>query len=184
LARWVALAEVTRPHGVWGEVRLKVYNTDSELLFSMPPVLMQRPDDDALLMELESVRGADTGHLLAKFRGVEGRDAADRLRGATLSVERGRFPKLDEGEFYVCDVIGARIVGPSGHLGVVQDFASYPSADVLLVNLEVAGADAQVVEIPLLDEFIDVVDPVEGKVVLRREAIDWLAETGAKLDAN
>jgi 16S rRNA processing protein RimM len=183
LARWVALAEVTRPHGVWGEVRLKVYNADSELLFSMPQVLV-RSVDDASVMELESLRGADAGHLLAKFRGIEGRDAADRLRGATLCVERERFPKLDAGEFYVCDVIGAKIVGPGGDLGVVQDLVSYPTADALLVKLEVAGSGEQMVEIPLLDEFVDVVDPLAGKVVLRSEAIDWLCATGAKLDAN
>jgi 16S rRNA processing protein RimM len=184
VARWVALAEVARPHGVWGEVRLKIYNADSELLFSMPPVLVRRPNEDTSPMELESLRGADAGYLLAKFRGVDGRDAADRLRGATISVERERFPKLDEGEFYVCDVIGARIVGPRGDLGVVQDLVSYPSADVLLVKLDAGGASGDAVEIPLIDDFIDRVDPIKGKVVLRSEAIDWLSETGAKLDAN
>ena len=135
--RWVPLAEVARPHGVWGEVRLKVYNSDSDLLFSQTEVLVQAPDRKDAMMQLESVRGADTGYLLAKFRGVDGRDAADHLRGAAVCVERDRFPELDEGEFYVCDVIGARLVGPrggssNGHpLGEVADFVSYPSADVL-----------------------------------------------------
>ena len=84
----------------------------------------------------------------------------------------------------MCDVIGARIVGPRGDLGVVQDLVSYPSADVLLVKLDATGASGDAVEIPLIDDFIDRVDPIKGKVVLRSEAIDWLSETGAKLDAN
>ena len=62
-------------------------------------------------MQLESVRGAGTGHLLAKFRGVDGRDAADRLRGAAICIARDRFPALEDGEFYVCDIIGATLVG-------------------------------------------------------------------------
>jgi len=42
IERFVPLAEVTRPHGVWGEVRLKVSNSDSELLLSQTEVLVRR----------------------------------------------------------------------------------------------------------------------------------------------
>src|SRR5690349_21645203 len=95
--RWIPLAEVARPHGVWGEVRLKVYNSDSALLLSQPEVLVRRASkaiqgpSDALsekMMQLESIRGAEAGFLLAKFRGVDGRDAADLLRGAAICVDR------------------------------------------------------------------------------------------------
>ena len=48
LKGWVPLAEVARPHGVWGEVRLKVYNADSELLFSQRDVLVRRPNGGEL----------------------------------------------------------------------------------------------------------------------------------------
>jgi hypothetical protein len=41
---WVALAEVARPHGVRGEVRLKVYNTESDLLLAQEEVLVKLAD--------------------------------------------------------------------------------------------------------------------------------------------
>ena len=33
--QWVALAEVARPHGVRGEIKLKVYNLESDTLLSL-----------------------------------------------------------------------------------------------------------------------------------------------------
>lgn len=169
------LAEVARPHGVWGEVRLKVYNSDSELLFSQAEVLVRPPKRKESMMQLESVRGADAGHLLAKFSGVDGRDAADRLRGAAICIARDRFPVLEEGEFYVCDIIGATLVGPRGDVGVVKDFVRYPSADVIVVSLRSpCDRPGLAIEVPLIDDFIDRVDTAAGQVVLRGAGLEWL----------
>jgi 16S rRNA processing protein RimM len=170
--RFVPLAEITRPHGVWGEVRLKVYNSDSELLLSQPDVLVRRANRPDTVMQLESIRGADAGFLLAKFRGIDGRDAAELLRGASVCVDRALFPLLEEGEFYVCDVIGARLVGPSGEVGTVEDFISYPSADVLVVRLE-GGAVEGKIELPLVDDFVLRVDAGAGQVLLTSEGVAW-----------
>jgi 16S rRNA processing protein RimM len=176
--RFVPLAEVTRPHGVWGEVRLKVYNSDSELLLSQAEVLVRRPSKPQGMMQLESIRGADAGFLLAKFRGVDDRDAAEHMRGAILCVERSLFPPVDEGEFYVCDVIGARLVGPGGELGAVEDFLSYPSSDVLVVRLDGDGAKGRV-ELPLVEDFVETVDTGAGRVVLTSEGAAWIEGVAA-----
>jgi 16S rRNA processing protein RimM len=170
-SKWVALAEIARPHGVWGEVRLKVYNSDSELLFSQSELLVRRPTGAERMMQVESIRGADAGYLIAKFVGIDDRDAADLLRGASVCVARERFPELEEGEFYVCDIIGAKVVGPAGELGVVADFVSYPSADVLVVATGTGGPN---VEVPLVDDFVQEVDAGAGRIVLRGAAIEWL----------
>ena len=50
-------------------------------------------------------------------------------------MPRDALEPVDEGEFYVCDVVGAEAHGPEGELGVVEDVLSYPACDVLLVRL-------------------------------------------------
>jgi 16S rRNA processing protein RimM len=181
-AGWVPLAEVARPHGVWGEVRLKVYNADSELLFDQAEVLVRTTNGRERMMRVESLRGADAGFLLAKLGGVETRDDAELLRGAAICVERARFPELEEGEFYVCDVIGARLVGAArGEVGVVENLVSYPTSDVLVVR-----RGTSIVELPLVEDFIDRVDTGQGEVVLTTEGLTFFDEASgeAKRHAN
>jgi ribosomal 30S subunit maturation factor RimM len=69
-------------------------------------------------------------------------------------------------------VIGARLVGPSGEVGTVEDFLSYPTADVLVVQLE-SGAAKGKVELPLLENFVDRVDAGAATVVLTGEGVAW-----------
>ncbi len=40
---WVPLAEVARPHGVRGELRLKLFNEDSDILLEQDEVLLRLP---------------------------------------------------------------------------------------------------------------------------------------------
>jgi 16S rRNA processing protein RimM len=169
--RWVALAEVSRPHGVRGELRVKMYNSDSELLPSMPEVLVRKRDGVERTIRLESVRGADEGHFLAKLEGVDDRDAAESFRGAQLCVRRDAFPPTEEGEFYACDVVGARLYGPDGELGIVEDLTSYPTTDVLVARL----SGGMRCEIPLVDDYIGAIDVGARQVRLTSAALDFMA---------
>ena len=169
--RWVALAEVARPHGVRGEMRVKVYNSDSELLPSLREVLVRRREGLERSVRLQFVRAADAGYLLVKLEGVDDRDAAELFRGAELCVRRDAFPPLEEGEFYACDVVGARLFGPDGELGIVEDLASYPTADVLVGRLS-GGTRC---EIPLVDDYIDAIDAAARHVRLTSAALDFIA---------
>lgn len=168
--RWIPLAEVTRPHGVVGEVRLRVYNADSDLLLEQRRVRLEAPGPDAggpRDVVLRSVRRANDA-LLAKVEGVADRDAAEKLRGFRVCVRRDAFPPLDTGEFYVCDLVGAEVEGPDGVVGAVADLASYPTVDALVVVGEGRGR----FEIPLLDTFVESVDAAAGRVRITRDALE------------
>ena len=47
LERWVPLAEIARPHGVKGELRLKLFNTASDVLLEQEEVLVRTPEGEA-----------------------------------------------------------------------------------------------------------------------------------------
>src|SRR5207247_9788913 len=66
-------------------------------------------EDGAESFELEALRPAK-GHLVARFRGIEDRGAAERLANVRLFVPRERLPPLEADEFYHTDLIGLSAV--------------------------------------------------------------------------
>ena len=54
--------------------------------------------------------------------GVTGREQAEQLRGWYLSVPREESLPLEEGEYFVSDLIGCRVIdAEAGELGVLRD---------------------------------------------------------------
>jgi 16S rRNA processing protein RimM len=160
---WVPLAAVMRPHGVRGEVRLKVFNTDSDVLLDLDEVLVRLEGGEEHEVSVDSARRADDA-ILMKLYSVDDRDKAIELRGALVCARRSSFPELDDGEFYACDVAGARVLLPGGEeVGTVQELLNYPASDVLVVGVPDGGRPW---EIPLLESFVRKVDVVAGVVEL------------------
>src|SRR5579871_6392653 len=160
--RLVALAEVARPHGIQGELRLKVYNPDSDLLRRRPPVILRLADGTEREASITAARDADKA-LLVRIAGVSDRNAAEALRGAEVCVPRASLPPPEEGEFYAWDLEGASAVLTSGEpVGQVTELTSYPTCDVLVV----ARPDGTRIEVPLVETYVARVDAEHALVEL------------------
>lgn len=164
---WVPLAEIARPHGVQGEVRLKPYNRDSELLLEQDEVLLRFPDGEEQEVSVDGARRANDA-ILMKLHSVDDRDRAEDVRGAVVCVRRGAFPVLEGGEFYACDVQGARVVlhkegSEPEDVGRVRELRTYPSVDVLVVDASDGGTPW---EVPLVDAIVQSVDTSSNVVTL------------------
>lgn len=160
--RFVPVAEVARPHGVRGEVRLKLYHEHSNLFAHKPTIRLRTPEGSERFVEVDVARTTNGG-VLVKFTETNDRNDAEALRGSVLSVPRDEFPTLDDGEFYACDVEGARAVLPSGEVvGLVTSLVSYPTCDTLTIDRGHLGK----LEIPLIEQFVQSVDTDAGIVHL------------------
>jgi len=163
---WVPLAEIARPHGVRGELRLRLFNRDSELLLELDEVLVRLASGEEHEVSVDAARRADDA-ILMKLHSVDDRDHAAELRGALVCVRRESFPPPAEGEFYACDVEGARVLvrdrGALRELGTVRELATYPTVDVLVVRARDGGKDW---EVPLTAVVVENIDAARGEVTL------------------
>jgi 16S rRNA processing protein RimM len=164
---WVPLAEIARPHGVRGELRLRLFNSDSDLLLGLDEVLVRLPDGEEHEVSVEGARRANDA-ILMRLHSVDDRGRADELRGAVVCARRRDFPPLEEGEFYACDVEGARVVleegdGSPREVGRVRALRTYPTANVLVVDAVDGGRPW---EVPLVSEVVRSVDVSSGTVTL------------------
>lgn len=160
---WVA--DVLRPHGIRGEVKLEIhsdvpgrFDPGSELLVvgaqaAHPPV------SSVQVASFRPVRGGG----VARFEGFENRDQAESLRGARLEVERRRCPRPPEGSFYFWQLAGCRCVdAEAGELGQVADVIEDGGG----VLLRVTDAEREVL-VPFVDAFLERVDVTSGRIDLR-----------------
>lgn len=159
---WVPLAEIARPHGVRGEVRLRLFDEASETLLHQDEVLVRLPDGEEHEVSVEAARRADAA-ILMKLHSVDDRDRADELRGSLVCVRRRDFPKAQDGEFYAVDVIGCAATLDGSRIGQITELLSYPSVQSLRIKADDGEGDW---EVPLTRGFVDGVDTAARVVTL------------------
>lgn len=159
---WVPLAEIARPHGVRGEVRLKVFNEDSDVLLGLDEVLVRLQNGEEHEVSVVSARRVE-GAILMKLHSVDDRDRAEELRGAFVCVRRRDFPAVEAGEFYTVDIVGGEARLNGQRFGVVTDVVTYPTVQALVVRADEGGA---IWEIPLTGTYVKELDSAAHVVEL------------------
>lgn len=127
----VLMAVIGAAHGIKGELRVKSFTGDPQALADYGTLFAR----DGRAFEILSLR--PQGNMaVAKFRGVDDRNAAEALTGTELFVERAALPGgLDEEEFYHADLVGMDAVDEEGTtLGKVTAVQNYGAGDILEVR--------------------------------------------------
>lgn len=157
----VAVGKITRAHGVRGEVAVLVL---SEVQERFDPGVELLAEGHGTL-SIEATR-RDRGRLLVKFRGVEDRDAAQRLQGVYLMVPRDASPDLPEGSFWPYELEGCEVRTEAGRsLGTIVDVIHTQANDVWATRRP-GDPDAEVL-IPALKDVVVSVDVKARSVVVR-----------------
>jgi 16S rRNA processing protein RimM len=150
----VLVGEIGRPHGVRGLVKLHSFTADPAAIASYGPLT-----DEGATRRFAVTLLADG---VARIEGVADRDAAQRLTGTRLYVERDRLPPPEEEEYYLADLIGLAAVteagAPHGTVRAVEDHG----AGAFLV-LEHAGRETL---LPFTRAAVPAVDLAAGRVVV------------------
>jgi 16S rRNA processing protein RimM len=86
------------------------------------------------------VRLAGTdGHPIVRLDGVEGRLAAEALRGGALTVAAHEAPALAEGEWWAHELEGCEVMDGERRIGSVKGLIELPTCEALEVRREQGG---------------------------------------------
>jgi 16S rRNA processing protein RimM len=160
----LAIGRVGRAHGLKGEVRVELHFDGSDALEQVDELWLSpkaETPDGARKYAIEAARPVPKAFLV-KLEGVEERNGAEALRGATVWVARSALPDTDESEYYLVDLIGAKVVGPEGEIGTVIEIATHPSIDALVIQT----GDGRRLEQPLVPDWISRVSVADKLVEL------------------
>jgi 16S rRNA processing protein RimM len=108
-----------------------------------------------------------SGALLAKLAGIDSREAALKLRGTTVAVQREALPEPEQGKYYLTDLVGLEVVNEQGQaLGVVQRMFTNGAQEVM----EVIGDRTRL--LPWVPAIVKKVD-LEKKQIGVEWGADW-----------
>jgi 16S rRNA processing protein RimM len=157
----VELGVVVRPHGIYGEFTVKLFNPESNVIRRQKEVVL-RTDAATRTVQITGYRPVKKGYGLLRVDGCDSKESAEAFRGASVCVPRKSLPALSKDEYYFADLAGLTAILSTGEpLGEIQQVIAYPAADVLLVR----ATDGSV-EVPMLQPYLVKVDVSAGHVVV------------------
>ena len=116
------MAVIGAAHGIKGELRVKTFTGDPLALGDYGPLFAK----DGRRFDILDIRPQGTV-VVARFKGVSDRNAAEALTGTELFVDRAALPaELDDEEFYHADLVGLSVVDEHGtEIGKVDGRAEF-----------------------------------------------------------
>ncbi|MBV8085134.1 MAG: 16S rRNA processing protein RimM [Chloroflexi bacterium] len=112
--------------------------------------------------EIERVRWMK-GQPVLKLAGVDDRDQAEELRGRYLRVPGGELAPLDEGEYYLFQIVGLAVESEDGRpLGTVSEVLQTGANDVYVVP-----TPAGELLVPAIPDVVQEVDLPGGRLRIR-----------------
>jgi 16S rRNA processing protein RimM len=143
----IEAGRVGRPHGLDGSFH--VTRADGRLLAGIEEILVDgRPE------RIERRAGTDDRPIL-RLAGHTGREAAEALRGAQLSVPADRAPTLEPGEYWAYELEGCAVFDGERPVGEVRRMVPLPSCEALEV-VRAGGGGALLV--PMVRDAVRSVD--------------------------
>lgn len=152
----IVIGKIVAPHGVRGEFRILPQTEHPEQFLSLKYLLLP----GGRRLDLESAR-FHKNMVLAKAGGINDMDAAERLRGLSVSIFKEDLPPLEEGRFYVSDLIGLAVLDGDGRrIGALADVYPTGSNDVFAVRTE----EGREILIPAIETHIKEINISEGLI--------------------
>ena len=158
--RYFHVGTVANTHGIRGGVKVAP-TTDDPKRFNQLKTVLAEGD---ILLTIKSVAHMRTT-VLIYFEGCDDMSAAEKLKGKKLYFKESDAPPLEDGEYYILDLIGLRVVTEDGEaLGVISDVLQTGANDVYFVSPSEGGKD---ILIPAIKQCVLDIDIKGGAMTVR-----------------
>lgn len=154
----MSVGQITKPHGVRGEVKVFSLTDSLERFRELDRVYIDDKEVKITSVKLQKDRA------ILKIEGIDSIEEADLYRNKYLQVKREDAIKLPEGSYYVADLMDCYVYDTDGEeLGKVYDVISTGSNDVYWVKSE----GKEDVLIPVLKTIVEEVDIENNKIIIK-----------------
>ena len=152
---------ITSPHGIAGEVNVYPTTDDINRFRSLSRIYIDM-GSELIETKIRSVKFFK-GTAILGIECIPDRTAAERFRKKDILIDREDAVPLEEGEYFICDLIGMKVVSDEGEeLGILEDVLQTGANDVYSVK----DTQGKEILIPVIDDCVLDINTDEGKILV------------------
>ena len=154
------MAKLGAAHGVRGLLKINVFSDDPATLNDYPAFYTAAEGEAQIKLKVRPFGG---NGWLAEIDGLQGRTAAEALRGTELWLDRAQLPPTNSHEFYIADLIGLQVQDMDGlAVGRILAVDNFGAGDLL----EIQPLSGAAFYVAFLKEYLVKVDLAAGLMTL------------------
>jgi len=155
------VGQIVNTFGIKGFVKVKPWVNDIERFDDLEKVYVKIKKETQKL-EIEEVK-YHKDMVLIKFKGIETVEQAETLRNCYLEIDREDAVPLEEGTYYIVDLLESDVYTDEGELlGILEDIYNTGAKDIYVVKNELG----KTVLLPGIPEVIKEVNLEEKKITV------------------
>lgn len=161
MTKYLEIGQIVNTFGIKGMVKVMPFTENIERFSKMKTVYVKNKKENKKY-EIEEVK-YHKNMVLIKFKGIENPEQADLLRQCYLLVDRADEEPLEEGTYYIVDMIGLEVYTEEGELlGILEDIFNTGSNDIYVVKNELGKQ----ILLPSIPDVIKKIDMPNKKIIV------------------
>lgn len=161
MQEFLEIGQIVNTFGIKGMVKIKPFTDDITRFDDLKKVYVQT-NKIKKQYEIEDVK-YHKDMVLIKFKGIDKIEEAELLRNSYLKVDRKDEPELEEGTYYIVDLLGLDVYSDKGELlGKLDDIFNNGSTDIYVVKNELGKQ----LLLPAISDVIKEINLEEKKIVV------------------
>lgn len=155
------IGQIVNTFGIKGFVKVNPFVDDISRFDDLKKVYIKK---QKVLKELEVEEVKyHKNMVLVKFKGIDKVEEAETLRNSYLEVDRENAIDLQEGEYFIADLLGLEVITDEGKvLGKLEDIFNTGSNDIYVVKDELGKQ----ILLPAISEVIKEINIEDKKIVV------------------
>lgn len=155
------VGQIVNTFGIKGFVKVYPYVDDIKRFDNLKTIYLKSKNKENKF-EIEEAK-YQKNMVLLKLKGIDTIEQAEVLRNSYIEIERKDAVKLEEGQYFIADLLGLDVFADTGEkLGTLDDIYNTGSSDIFVVKNELGKQFL----LPHIDEVIKNIDLENGKITV------------------
>lgn len=151
---FIEIGKIVNTHGLKGHLKVEPWCDGIEVFEYLNKVYIKSCE-----YVIESVK-PHKGVFLLKLKLIDDINIAEKLKGSVIFADGEDMPPLDDGVYYIKDILGLKVYNNGVYIGEIYDWIETGSKNVYVVKRD-GNSD---VLFPAVDEMIEKID-TENKIM-------------------